>query len=231
MMHAENGIAIDVLVAQALAEGKTDPLYHGLTRPPALRGRGHPPGDRSWPQVAGVAGLHRAPVGARRRWPRSPRPATPGCTSSPRPARSTCTCPWTTWPGRASRAPSTSARRRCGPRAPGRAVARPAHRRPAGGLHRPLPVLLQGPEGAGPRRLLQDPQRAARRRGPDGPAVPGRWRTGTFAGRAGSRSPARPRPGCSASTRARARSRRAPTPTSWSTTRTPRRSCRRRRTT
>ncbi len=33
MMHAENGIAIDVLVAQALARGETDPVYHGLTRP------------------------------------------------------------------------------------------------------------------------------------------------------------------------------------------------------
>ncbi len=33
MMHAENGIAIDVLVAQALARGDTDPRYHGLTRP------------------------------------------------------------------------------------------------------------------------------------------------------------------------------------------------------
>ncbi len=36
MMHAENGIAIDQLVAQALAAGKTDPLQHGLTRPPEL---------------------------------------------------------------------------------------------------------------------------------------------------------------------------------------------------
>ncbi|MHB1067223.1 MAG: dihydropyrimidinase [Candidatus Nanopelagicales bacterium] len=33
MMHAENGSAIDVLVAQALAEGRTDPKYHSLTRP------------------------------------------------------------------------------------------------------------------------------------------------------------------------------------------------------
>jgi dihydropyrimidinase len=33
MMHAENGSAIDVLIAQALAEGKTDPRYHSLTRP------------------------------------------------------------------------------------------------------------------------------------------------------------------------------------------------------
>ncbi|WP_329474420.1 dihydropyrimidinase [Kribbella sp. NBC_01510] len=36
MMHAENGIAIDVLVQQALARGETDPIYHGITRPPAL---------------------------------------------------------------------------------------------------------------------------------------------------------------------------------------------------
>jgi dihydropyrimidinase len=38
MMHAENGIAIDQLVAQALAQGHTDPVYHGLTRPPQLEG-------------------------------------------------------------------------------------------------------------------------------------------------------------------------------------------------
>jgi dihydropyrimidinase len=38
MMHAENGIAIDELVAQALANGRTDPVEHGLTRPPELEG-------------------------------------------------------------------------------------------------------------------------------------------------------------------------------------------------
>ncbi|HET7185159.1 MAG TPA: dihydropyrimidinase [Terriglobales bacterium] len=32
-MHAENGSAIDVIVKQALAEGKTAPKYHALTRP------------------------------------------------------------------------------------------------------------------------------------------------------------------------------------------------------
>ncbi|HEY2933882.1 MAG TPA: dihydropyrimidinase [Acidobacteriota bacterium] len=32
-MHAENGGAIDVLVQKALAEGKTAPKYHALTRP------------------------------------------------------------------------------------------------------------------------------------------------------------------------------------------------------
>jgi dihydropyrimidinase len=33
-MHAENGGVIDVLVARALAERKTAPVYHALTRPP-----------------------------------------------------------------------------------------------------------------------------------------------------------------------------------------------------
>ncbi|MFE9116217.1 dihydropyrimidinase [Streptomyces sp. NPDC007172] len=32
MMHAENGIAIDVLVEQALARGESDPRYHGEVR-------------------------------------------------------------------------------------------------------------------------------------------------------------------------------------------------------
>jgi dihydropyrimidinase len=38
MMHAENGIAIDQLVAQAIAAGRTDPVQHGITRPPELEG-------------------------------------------------------------------------------------------------------------------------------------------------------------------------------------------------
>jgi dihydropyrimidinase len=38
MMHAENGIAIDELVAQALQDGRTDPVQHGLTRPAELEG-------------------------------------------------------------------------------------------------------------------------------------------------------------------------------------------------
>jgi dihydropyrimidinase len=32
-MHAENGSVIDVIIARALAEGKTAPIYHALTRP------------------------------------------------------------------------------------------------------------------------------------------------------------------------------------------------------
>jgi dihydropyrimidinase len=36
LVHAENGDAIEVLTAQALASGYTDPIYHALTRPPEL---------------------------------------------------------------------------------------------------------------------------------------------------------------------------------------------------
>ena len=43
-MHAENGIAIDVLVQQALAAGHTAPVYHSLSRP----------------QIAEAEGTHRA---------------------------------------------------------------------------------------------------------------------------------------------------------------------------
>ena len=35
MMHAENGIAIDVLREQAVQRGETDPKYHSITRPPS----------------------------------------------------------------------------------------------------------------------------------------------------------------------------------------------------
>jgi dihydropyrimidinase len=38
MVHAENGDVVDHLVKRALAEGKTDPIYHALTRPPEVEG-------------------------------------------------------------------------------------------------------------------------------------------------------------------------------------------------
>src|SRR5215212_11016039 len=38
MVYAENGDAIDVLVKQALAEGKTEPKWHAATRPPITEG-------------------------------------------------------------------------------------------------------------------------------------------------------------------------------------------------
>ncbi len=38
MMHAENGIAIDVLASEAAARGQIAPVYHGVTRPSRLEG-------------------------------------------------------------------------------------------------------------------------------------------------------------------------------------------------
>ncbi|WP_078546529.1 dihydropyrimidinase [Litchfieldia alkalitelluris] len=38
MIHGENGDVIDYLTKKALSEGKTDPIYHALTRPPEVEG-------------------------------------------------------------------------------------------------------------------------------------------------------------------------------------------------
>ncbi len=38
MMHAENGLAIDVVAEQYVADGKTDPYYHGVVRYPIFEG-------------------------------------------------------------------------------------------------------------------------------------------------------------------------------------------------
>jgi dihydropyrimidinase len=38
MMHAENGMAIDVVAGQAVDAGDTDPYYHGTSRSPVLEG-------------------------------------------------------------------------------------------------------------------------------------------------------------------------------------------------
>ena len=91
MMHAENGIAIDVLVAQALARGETDPKYHGIVRRSELEGEAT---NRAI--VLAKRGRQRArstsctcrPARRSRPWPR---PATRAPTCSARPARSTST--------------------------------------------------------------------------------------------------------------------------------------------
>ncbi|HVL53297.1 MAG TPA: dihydropyrimidinase [Vitreimonas sp.] len=38
MMHAENGMAIDVVAADLIADGKTDPYFHGVARYPIFEG-------------------------------------------------------------------------------------------------------------------------------------------------------------------------------------------------
>jgi len=56
LVHAENGDAIEVLTAQALDAGHTEPIYHALTRPPELEAEAT--GRAIWlAQVAGNAPL------------------------------------------------------------------------------------------------------------------------------------------------------------------------------
>src|SRR4026208_521257 len=54
-MNAENGVVIDVLVKRALAEGKTGPKYHALTRPTRAEAEGvH--------RAIAIAGMANSPV-------------------------------------------------------------------------------------------------------------------------------------------------------------------------
>ena len=113
MMHAENGIAIDVLVAQALARGETDPRFHSLTRPAELEGEA----THRAIQLAKVAGnvplyiVHMSASEALEEVAAARHRAT---TCSPRPVRSTSTCrSRTSSRSPASRAPSGCARHRC----------------------------------------------------------------------------------------------------------------------
>ena len=97
MMHAENGIAIDVLVEQALAGGETDPRYHGEVRHGAAGGRGHPPRHRARPG-GGRARSTSCTSRPTEAVAEIAQARDEGCTSSARPARSTCSCPPTTSP-------------------------------------------------------------------------------------------------------------------------------------
>ena len=226
MMHAENGIAIDVLVQQALARGETDPST--TASPGRRRSRPRPPTGRScWPTSRAPCPLYvvhmSATRGRRHTWRR---PATTGGNVFGE------TCPQYLYlsPRGAARRPGLRGRevgvlaRRC--------ASKHEHHQDdlwnglrtndlAGRHHRPLPVLLQGAEGARHRRLLEDPQRHR-------PAVEHRMDLlyqgvvdGQISARAMGRAvlhhagaDVRPVPA------ARASSRPAPTPTSSSTTRT-----------
>ena len=213
MMHAENGIAIDQLVARALAEGKTEPVQHGLTRPPELEGEA---ANRAI-TLAKVTGapLYIVHMTAAQ--------ALDAVTQARDAGQNVFaeTCPQYLYlslddlarPGFEGAKYVASP-----PLRPKEhqavAVAWPAHQRPVRGVHRPLPVLLRRAEGAWARRFHQDSQRDAGRGAPDGPAAPGRG-GGRDIARPLGRGRRRPlRPGCSGSTRARARSRLAATPTS-----------------
>ena len=162
MMHAENGIAIDVLVEQALAAGRTDPRYHGEVRKALLEAEA----THRAIQLARVAGapLYVVHVSADEAVAELAAARDKGLPVFGE------TCPQYLFLSTDNLAEPDfeGAKYVCSTplrpaRAPGGAVARAAHQRPPGRLHRPLPVLLHGPEGDGPRRLLQDPQRHAGR--------------------------------------------------------------------
>ncbi len=163
------------------------PHRPGEPRPdPAARagGRGHRRGRSRWPRWP-TARCTSCTCRPARRWRRWPRPGTPGRTCSPRPARSTCTCPWTTWPGRTSRAPSTSPRRRCGPRS--------TRTRCGAGLRTNdlsvvstdhCPFCFKDQKELGRGDFSKIPNGMPGRRAPDGPAARRAW------SRASSRCPA-----------------------------------------
>ena len=179
MMHAENGIAIDVLVAQAIARGETDPQVPLADPPGRARGRGDAPGDparqgrrqraavhRAHVGVRGVGGGRRGPPRRRQRVRRDvPAVPLPVARGPARPARLR---------GRQVGLLDAAAHEARAP--PGRPLEGPADERAGRRVDRPLPVLLQGPEGDGDRRLLQDPQRHRQRRAPHGADLPGRRR-------------------------------------------------------
>ena len=176
MMHAENGPAIDVLVAQALERGETDPRYHSLTRPVEMEEEAthraimlakvaksplyivHVSSREAVETIARARGL-----GAQRLRRDLSAVPVPESRGAPLQARLR---------GCGLRLFDAAALARRGP--PGLAVAGASHERRLGREHRPLSVLHEGPEGTRPRQLLQDPQRHRLGRAPDGPALPGR---------------------------------------------------------
>ena len=91
MMHAENGIAIDVLIAQALARGETDPSSTASCAARSWR-RSHQPGHhagRRWPATCPLYIVHMSASEAVEAVAAGPARRAPTC--SARPARSTCT--------------------------------------------------------------------------------------------------------------------------------------------
>ena len=154
MMHAENGIAIDVLVGQAIARGETDPKLPQLHPAGGARGGGHQPGDPAGQGRRQRAAVRRPHVGVgsagggrrgppprpervRRDLPAVPLPVDRG---PPRPARLR---------GRQVGVLDAAALQARAP--PPRPLEGAADERARHRLHRPLPVLHEGAEGARPR--------------------------------------------------------------------------------
>ena len=181
MMHAENGPAIDVLAEQLYSAGKTGPYWHGIARAWQLE-------EEATHRAIMIADVTGAPLYVVHV---SAQQAVAQIAAARDRGRNVFgeTCPQYLYLSLEDQLGASSdgvGRLRGGevglldPAAlpgrgpPGRDVAGAAHQRPADGLHRPLPVLHEGAEGAGPGRLPRHPQRHRQHRAPDGPALPGR---------------------------------------------------------
>ncbi len=148
MMHAENGIAIDVLVAQSLARGEGDPRFHGLTRPALLEGEA----THRAIQLARVAGapLYIVHLSAAEAFEEVVAARDRGQNVFAE------TCPQYLFLSEAdlAREGFEGAKFVCSPplraeTSPRRSVAGTSHRRPQRRLDRPLSLLLQRAKGAG----------------------------------------------------------------------------------
>ncbi|MFD2396332.1 dihydropyrimidinase [Prauserella oleivorans] len=146
MMHAENGIAIDQLVAQALAEGKGEPEQHGLTRPPELEGE-------ATSRAITLAKVTASPLYIVHLSAAQALAAVAAARDDGQNVFAE-TCPQYLYLSIEDLAKPDfeGAKYVASPAAPEGAPDRPlagaADERPVRRLHRPLPVLLQGPEGA-----------------------------------------------------------------------------------
>ena len=146
LMHAENGMAIDVVAARGGGRGQDRPLLPRRGALPDLRGRGHQP--RHPPRRGRRrAGLHRPSLGPRR---------ARGAARGPRPRRHglrrdvpAVPVPLARRHGQRLRGRQVHLLAAAAPGRPsGRALDGPRQGRPAGRLDRPLPLRLPRPEGA-----------------------------------------------------------------------------------
>jgi dihydropyrimidinase len=110
MMHAENGMAIDVVAAQAVDAGNTDPYYHGVVRYPIFEGEATNRVIRL-AEAAGVP-VYIVHLSARDALDAVRHARDRGVNAFARRVPSTCSCRSTTW-ATGSRARSSSVRRRC----------------------------------------------------------------------------------------------------------------------
>ncbi len=169
-MHAENGGVIDVLVKKALAEGKTAPRYHALTRPARAEAE-------ATHRAIALAEIADVPIYIVHLSAAEALEMVTEARDRGLPAYAE-TCPQYLF-SELRQLRGTRFRRREIRDEPaaaaegnaGSAVARTGVQRSAGDLDGSLSVLHERAEGDGPRRLLEDPERRARHRNADEPGL------------------------------------------------------------